>query len=215
LRLHWWLAWHGLYPLARLLVGLRVRGRERLVRGPQILAANHVSNIDPVIVGLAAKREVHFLAKEELFLASRFFAWLIRAWNAWPLRRGVGDAGAIKRCSSLLQAGHTVVLFPEGGRSKTAELLEFRAGIGLLSQMNRVPVVPVHVGGVATSTVSWLVDKDFVKRGLRARPKKSTPIRVTFGEPVRPDGFREDREGQVELAREVENRVRLMAGAGA
>ncbi len=211
MRLHWWLAWLGLYPLARLLVGLRVRGREKLVPGPQVLAANHVSNIDPVIVGLAAKREVHFLAKEELFTASKFFARLIRAWNAWPLRRDGGDPGAMKRCSSLLSAGHTVVLFPEGTRSRTGELTSFKPGIGMLAQMNHVPVVPVHLGGLPTSTVSWLVDKDFVARGYRPKPKKSTPIRVTFGEPVLPDGFSHDRAGQVELARAVEDRVRALS----
>jgi 1-acyl-sn-glycerol-3-phosphate acyltransferase len=209
--LHWRLAWHVLYPLAWLLAGLRVRGRERLVPGPQILASNHVSNIDPVIVGLAAKREVHFLAKEELFTGPRFFAWLIRAWNAWPLRRGGGDPGAVKRCSNLLAAGHKVVLFPEGTRSRTGELTPFKPGIGLLAQLNRVPVVPVHLGGLPTSTVSWLVDKDFVARGYRKRPKKSTPIRVAFGEPVQPDGFDHDRAGQTELAREVERRVRSLS----
>ncbi len=210
MRLHWRLAWHLLYPLAWLFFGLRVRGREVLAPGPMLLAANHVSNIDPVLVGLAAKREVHFLAKEELFNASRFFAWLIRAWNAWPLRRGAGDPGAVKRCSSLLRAGHKVVLFPEGTRSRTGEMAAFKPGIGLLAQLNRVPVVPVHIGGLPTSILSWLVDKDFVARGWRSRPKKSTPVRVSFGEPVRPDGFSRDRTGQLELTRAVEARVRAL-----
>ncbi len=208
MRLRWRLAWLALYPLAWLLAGLRVRGLDNLLPGPLVLAANHVSNIDPVIVGLAAHREVHFLAKEELFLASRFFARLIRSWNAWPLRRGSGDAGAIKRCRSLLAAGATVVVFPEGTRSRSGVTGRFRPGVGLLAQQSRVPVVPVGIAGVPTSWVTWLVDRDFVARGWRRRPVRSTPIRVSFGAPVRPEDFAPGRSGQLALTQLVEERVR-------
>ncbi|MBM3315760.1 1-acyl-sn-glycerol-3-phosphate acyltransferase, partial [candidate division WOR-3 bacterium] len=114
MRLRWRLGLLLTFPWAKVLLRLRVHGRSRLGGGPQILAANHVSNFDPLVVGWAAAREVHFLAKEELFLGPRLFAWLIRSWNAWPLRRGAADAGALKQCSWLLRRRQTLVLFPEG-----------------------------------------------------------------------------------------------------
>jgi 1-acyl-sn-glycerol-3-phosphate acyltransferase len=169
--------WLLVYAFGQVVLKVRVTGREKLVSGPQILASNHVSNFDPLLVGLAARREVHFLAKEELFSASRLFEKLIRTFNAWPVRRGGGDPAAIRRCSWLLGLRQTVVLFPEGTRSKTGGLQPFRPGIGLLAKANNVPVVPVHMSGVARSIISYWTDRDFVKRGLRKRPVRNEGIR--------------------------------------
>lgn len=209
--LRWRLAWLATYPLARLLLRIRVSGRDKLNRGAQILAANHTSNVDPLIIGWAAARELHFLAKEELFRASRMFNCLIRAWNAWPVRRGVADSSAIKHCTEVLRRGQTLVLFPEGSRSRNGEICEFRPGIGLLATSARVPVVPTLISGVDRSWISYAVDRDFVKKGFRMKSRGSSGIEVRFGEPVYPDGFSRDRAGYVELARLVETRVREMA----
>ncbi len=202
------------YPFARLVLRLRVTGRNNLLSGPQILAANHVSNFDPLIVGMAAAREIHFLAKEELFKASRMFAWLIRTWNAWPVRRGGADSAALKQCSWLLRRGKTIVLFPEGTRSRTGELQEFQPGIGFLALSNRVPVIPVCLTGVDRSNVSYWVDRDFVRRGFRRRPTRPTAIRVSFGTPVLPDRFSRDRTGYDGLTQAVADCIRLMAKGG-
>lgn len=214
MKLRWRVGWLLTYPFARLVLRLRVTGRDNLLAGPQILAANHVSNFDPLIVGMAAAREIHFLAKEELFTESRAFAWLIRTWNAWPVRRGGADSGALKRCSWLLKRKQTVVLFPEGTRSKTGELQRFQPGIGFLALSSRVPVVPVCLAGVNLSNVSYWVDRDFVRRGFRKRPTEPTRIRVSFGTPVFPDGFSRDRAGYDGLAQTVAESVRLLAGDG-
>ena len=211
MKLRWRLARVGLWPFAKLVLRLRVSGRKHLQPGGQILACNHVSYFDPLIVGMAAAREVHFMAKEELFMASRAFAWLIRSWNAWPVRRSGGDAGAIKQCSWLLCHRQTLVLFPEGTRSRTGEMAPFRPGIGLLAIANNVPIVPVHLAGVAASHVSYWTDRDLVRRGYRKKPAGATNIRVSFGEPVRPSGFSPNRAGYTALARAVESRVRQMA----
>jgi 1-acyl-sn-glycerol-3-phosphate acyltransferase len=213
LKFRWRVGWVLVYPVARFVLHLEVAGRHNLLAGPQILAANHVSNFDPLIIGMATAREVHFLAKEELFVASRAFAWLIRTWNAWPVRRGGADSTALKRCSWLLKRRQTVVLFPEGTRSSTGQLQRFQPGIGFLALSNRVPVVPVCLSGVDRSNVSYWVDRDFVRRGLRQRPAGPTRIRVSFGAPVFPGDFSHDRAGYVGLAQTVAERVRLMAEA--
>lgn len=211
MKLRWRIAWLATYPWAKLLLGLRVFGRERLVRGAQIIAANHTSNFDPLIVGWAAAREIHFLAKEELFRARRAFAWLIRSWNAWPVRRGGSDAKAIRQCCWLLERRQALVLFPEGTRSGSGEMARFKPGIGMLALACGVPVVPTCITGMSRSIVSYLVDRDFVRRGLRRKPECPAGITVSFGEPVFPAGFSRDRSGYQALAAEVELRVRKLA----
>ena len=199
------------YTFGQLVLKVRVTGRNKLVPGPQILASNHASNFDPLLVGLGAGREVHFLAKEELFAPSRFFAWLIHTYNAWPVRRGGGDPAAMKRCSWLLSKRQTIVLFPEGTRSKTGDIFTFKPGIGMLAITNHVPVVPVHLGGVSRSIIAYLTDRDFVRRGYRTKPKRNLGIHIAFADPVYPRDFTQDRKGYVDLTREVEQRVRRMA----
>ena len=143
MRLRWMAGYAIVWAFGKLVLKVRVTGWNKLVPGPQILASNNVCNFDPLLVGLAARREIHFLAKQELFDASRWFAWLIHTYNAWPVRRDGGDAAAIKRCSWLLGRRQTLVLFPEGTRSKTGEVNRFKPGIGMLAINNHVPVVPV------------------------------------------------------------------------
>jgi 1-acyl-sn-glycerol-3-phosphate acyltransferase len=200
------------YAFGQVVLRVRVTGRNKLVPGPQILASNHVSNFDPLLVGLGARREVHFLAKDSLFAASRFFAWLIHTYNAWPVRREGGDPAAMKRCSWLLGKRQTMVLFPEGTRSRTGEVNHFKPGIGMLAITNHVPVVPVHLGGVPHSIISYLVDRDFVKRGFRKKPQRNEGIRIAFADPVYPEHYAADRQGYEDLTQEVEKRVRALAG---
>ena len=212
-RVRWMFGYSLVYAFGQLVLKVRVTGRNKLVPGPQILASNHVCNFDPLLVGLGARREIHFLAKEELFSASRFFAWLIHTYNAWPVRRGGADAAAIKRCSWLLHRRQTIVLFPEGTRSRTGDINRFKPGIGMLAITNHVPVVPVHLGGVARSIISYLTDQDFVARGYRKKPKRNEGIHIAFADPVYPSGFSSDRQGYAGLTQEVENRVRALAGS--
>ncbi len=231
MKLRWRIAWLATYPFARLFLHLQVLGRDRLCKGAQIIAANHVSNADPLILGWAAARELHFLAKAELFQASRFFSWLIRSWNAWPVRRGMADPAALKHCEQILRSGNTLVLFPEGSRSPTGEIRPFKPGVGMLALKTGVPVVPALISGLEHSWVSYLADKDFVRKGFRRRPHGCSPIRVFFDEPLHPETIRNalalqsdvrsdrqikghsipyDRTAYETLTQQVESRIRNM-----
>lgn len=114
--------------------------------GPVILASNHISNLDPPVVGVGIWRPCAYMAKEELF-AKPFFAWFISQLYAFPVKRGTADRASLKRALDLLEHGWALVMFPEGTRSETGELQEAEMGIGMIAYRSGAPVVPVFVHG--------------------------------------------------------------------
>jgi 1-acyl-sn-glycerol-3-phosphate acyltransferase len=114
--------------------------------GPVLLAANHVSFLDPPAIGAPVGRQLHYLAKQELF-GMPLVGGLIRRLNAHPVAREQADAAALRLALSLLKAGHALLVFPEGTRGTEGALGEGRAGVGMLAALAGVPVVPVFVEG--------------------------------------------------------------------
>jgi cytidylate kinase len=156
--------------LARALFGLRVVGRD----GPElaenyIYASNHRSNADPPIVGSALAREVHFMAKKNLF-EKPLFGRLIRYYNAIPTRRESFDREAFGTATELLQRGGSLLIFPEGTRSRGAGFGDVKPGVGYLALTTRVPVLPVYARGTGR-----------LGDALRRRE----PLAVVFGDPIR------------------------------
>jgi 1-acyl-sn-glycerol-3-phosphate acyltransferase len=106
--------------LMRLLFGLEATGRELVpATGPVLIVSNHVSVLDPPLVGGSVPRPVFFLAKEELFRIP-LFGRLIRALNARPVRRDGSDMRALKAALGLLREGRALLVFPEGTRGPPA-----------------------------------------------------------------------------------------------
>lgn len=121
----------------------RVEGSDHLpATGPVIIAANHVSNLDPVVVGCAFERRVSYLAKEELFQVP-VLRWIIRQLGAFPVKRGSGDRGAIRAAINVLEQGSCFGIFPEGTRSKDGRLQEPKLGVAMLAAKTGAPVLPV------------------------------------------------------------------------
>lgn len=112
--------------------------------GGFILACNHLSNSDPVLLGLCQKRRLYFMAKSELF-HNKFFGMLIHKLGAFPVERGAGDNKAIKTGEDLISDGEIMTIFLEGGRSKTGELMRPRSGCALVAQQMQVPVIPACI----------------------------------------------------------------------
>lgn len=106
-----------------------------------IIASNHLSFSDPVLLGLGQKRRLNFMAKDELF-ENKFFAFIIRHLGAFPVKRGAGDGKAIKNGEDLINEGNLMTIFIEGGRSKTGELMRPRSGFAVIAQQTGAPVVP-------------------------------------------------------------------------
>jgi 1-acyl-sn-glycerol-3-phosphate acyltransferase len=108
------------------------------------------------------------MGKSELF-ENRFFSWLIRNLNAFPVRQGEGDVGAVKETIRRLQEGHALNLYPEGTRTDDGTIQPMLPGIGLIIRRAGVPVVPAVIDG---SFDAWPRDSKFPHRH---------PIRVMYG----------------------------------
>ncbi len=116
------------------------------IEGGYIVCPNHKSNLDPVIAGVVQKRQLKFLAKEELF-SFKPFGKLISSLGAYPIKRNQADIGAIKAAMALLKEGHPLVIFPQGMRSKTIELSQGKQGAAMLAIKMKVPVLPMGISG--------------------------------------------------------------------
>lgn len=132
--------------------GMEVRGQENVPPdGPLVVACSHASYLDPMILGAAFDRDLHFMARKTLFKVPGF-SWLIRQNQAFPLDREGDSREAIRLFGDFLDKGKAVVMFPEGTRSRDGSLGEIKSGVGMLSVRNQSPVLPVYIWG---SFQSW------------------------------------------------------------
>jgi len=125
----------------------KIIGRENFPKeGGVLLCSNHISNLDPPIVGISAPRPVHFMAKEELFSAP-VLGKILPSINAFPVKRGMSDREALRKGLKLLKDGETLGLFPEGTRSTTGELGKGLAGAGFFALRSNAVIVPCAIIG--------------------------------------------------------------------
>ena len=198
-------------PLVRVLWRVRVLGTENLPpSGGYILAGNHVSYLDPVILWCIAPRPTHFIARQDLF-GNAFLGWLLpRVW-VFPITRASADRTAITRATTLLQLGELVGMFPEGTRRLPGELereegAEAHSGVSFIALRAGAPVVPVGISGM----------DEAMPRG--ARFPRFPRVTVRFGEPVDPASFEEtDRKERLaamtaEIMRRIRTERRLAGG---
>ena len=127
---------------------VQVPNRERLPRsGPLIVVCNHLSNLDPPTVATVLPRPPIALAKRELF-SNRFFSALLRAWGAHPVNRFSADVSALAFMRRVLEQDRTVMMFPEGTRSRNgAGLRRGQMGAALLASWTGASVVPIGIHG--------------------------------------------------------------------
>ncbi len=185
----WLLSWIFTFPIFLLLSGVEIRGKIPK-KGALILASNHLSFLDPPLVGYTAFREVFFLAKPGLFILSKFFTWLIKTYNAINLEGGQGIRPAIK----LLKQGRAVVIFPEGTRSRNGVLLPFNVGVGYLAITYNVPVVPVRIINSNKKLVSLIF--------------RFNKLKIIYGEPIMPAGYKKTKEDFEVFAQRIREEVK-------
>lgn len=162
-------------------VRLDITGHGNVPRsGGVLLAPNHISYLDPIIVGTAVKREVYSMAKEELF-KSPLSRHVMSSLKAFPVGRGRIDRVALKSSLQILAGGHVLCVFPEGTIPQDDKIIEAKQGVAWLVLKTRVPVVPVKIIG----SNKLLPDGMLFPRMGRAR--------IIFGRPISFD-FKGDRK---------------------
>ena len=170
----WFISWILAFPLLKILTGVEINGSIPK-NGAVILACNHLSYLDPPVLGITVCREIYFLAKPGLFNLSKFFTWLITTYNAISISGTEGMRKAIR----LLKNKKAIAIFPEGTRSKKGVLLPFNLGVGYLSISLSVPVVPVYIKNS---------NKNFISLMLRFNK-----LKINFGKPIFPIGYKKER----------------------
>ncbi len=154
----------------RIIYNLHYEGRENIPRGEEVIyASNHRSNADPPLLGGGAVGKYAFMAKEELF-ENKLFAWLIRTLGAFPVSRGKGDMAVIETAIDRLHNGRSLMIFPEGTRSKDGKVGRGHSGAALIAAKADRRIVPVGIV-------------------FGEKLKFRTRVTVKFGKPIDPKDY--------------------------
>ena len=168
-----------LRPLVRLVYRPTITGAEHVPKhGPVILASNHLSFVDSIVIPLASPRPVQFLAKSQYFTGAGFSGWVSRTFfsaiGAVPVDRGAGAQAqeALDQGRRILEGGAAFALYPEGTRSVDGRLYRGRTGVAWLALETGAVVVPV--GLVGTQEI----------QPVGAKFPRIRPVTVRFGAPL-------------------------------
>lgn len=162
----------------KLFYNWRIYGAENIpTSGSVILISNHISNFDPVVVICSTDRQIHYMAKEELFKVP-VLGKLLSIYGTFPIRRGGNDRKAIKTGLEILKNGKVLGIFPEGTRSKTGEMGKGLPGAALFALKSDAIVIPI---------------------GIASTYKYFKPIAINIGKPIDLDAFKKDKTSSEDL----------------
>lgn len=168
-RLANWLLRRAVFPL---ILKVEVRGLEHVPpEGALLVAINHTSFLDPLLVGAYFPREVIMMSKIENF-RHPLYGWLVRLYGAFPVRRGEADLQAVREALRLLRLGKAVLMAPEGTRSPDGRLQPGRPGTALLALRSAAPVLPTAIW---SPRLLW----------YNLARLRRTPVTLAIGRPVR------------------------------
>ena len=195
------------YTAVRILVSLptlllyrvTARGRKNVPKhGAAVLAPNHFSQADHFFVGLYLWRKVRFMAKSQLF-GPPLLTYVFKVGGVFPVRRGHRDEKAFETAYELIDQGELLLVYAEGGRSRSRELGTAKPGIGRIALESGAPIVPTAIYGSA---------------GVRGWKRLRFPrVTVEYGEPLTFAVERApSRERQQEVADQIFARVRELYG---
>jgi 1-acyl-sn-glycerol-3-phosphate acyltransferase len=169
------LQWKSMQAAARFLTtvlfDLKVDGLHHMPdrkHGGVLIVSNHQGNLDPVLLAVRLKRPLNYIAKSELF-GNPWADRMLRSVNAFPVRQGAGDVGAVKETICRLRAGHLLNIYPEGSRTIDGEIAPLQKGVALIIRRAEVPVIPAVICG---SYDAWPIHRWL---------PKTWPVRVRFG----------------------------------
>jgi 1-acyl-sn-glycerol-3-phosphate acyltransferase len=196
---------HWFYYLGRILIHIvvfpfarwQVKGKENVLdQGPLLIVCNHLHLADPPIVAGSLKLKTVFMAKEELFRRRRSRFW-VQNFGAFPVRRGGVDREALRQAEDWVKRGVSIIMFPEGTRSKNARMQSALPGSVLIASRLGIPILPISITGTEKlKNLKWC---------LRHRPM----ITVNIGQPFRlpPTDGKLTREVRYQLTSSIMERV--------
>jgi len=184
--LHWWqrAMWVVgrviLWLLTLILFRLRTRGMENVPKkGGVLLVTNHQSFLDPPLIGIALRRQIHYMARETLFKGG-FLQWLAETLNTFPVKRGQADLAAVRMAVERLDKGFVVNIFPEGTRTEDGSIGTIAPGVALIVGRCKTPV----------SIVPVVIDGAFEAWPRTQRLPHPGRIRIVYGKPILPEEFK-------------------------
>ena len=178
----------GVGALARLYFRLRLEGIAHIPgEGPVVIAPNHQTYADPVLVTIPVRRPVYYMAWNRLFEVPGL-SWMIRKLRAFPVEVDSSDPRATREAIRILQSGEAVMIFPEGGRSLDGGVGRFKPGAFRLAVALGVPVLPVTIAG---GYEAWPPGRPLPRPGT---------VTITYHPLAYPDAGRDAREAARDLA---------------
>ncbi len=170
-------------PLVSKIYRIEVHGQENIPECGAVIASNHTSFSDVLVVSAASTRQVRYMAKKELFKTP--LAPLIKALGAYPVDRGGADVGSIKKTISLINEGELVGIFPQGHRNGGVDPrnTEIKAGIGMVAYHSKAQIIPVFIDNA------------------RMKTRAFTKNTVTFGKPIAFEELAFEKSGSAEYMR--------------
>jgi len=146
----------------------KVYGRSNIPRkGSFILASNHVSYLDPLLLAATFRRNLNFIARDKLLKAS-YIGWVLKHANTIPVSRQGKELESLKKALKILKDGKVLAIFPEGTRSKNGRIKSAKPGVGFLVYKANVPVLPVYIGGTFEAQ----------PRGIKTLKRKPVEVRI-------------------------------------
>ncbi|PKR78862.1 1-acyl-sn-glycerol-3-phosphate acyltransferase [Halalkalibacillus sediminis] len=173
----------------KLLFKIKVIGKENVPKkGPVIICSNHISNYDPPMVGITCPRDLHFMAKEELF-EKKWLNVLLNNLNAFPVKRGMRDRNALRLGLTRLKDNHALGLFPEGTRSKDGQLKRGLAGAGFFAMRSSATVIPCAIMG---------------------EYKRGSSIKVIYGKPIEFESLKQEKPSAQTVTDEIMENIQSL-----
>ena len=179
--------------LGRLASRLKVYGKERVpLDGGLVVASNHFSWLDPVVLGVASPRVIYYMAKIEAHGVPGLGPF-IRSFGCFPVRRGESDREAVRTMRRIVADGHALGLFVEGTRQRAGVPGDVQPGAAMVALQESVPIVPVAIHGTQT----W-------------RPGGFQPVSIAWGEPMTLDGLPKGGRGYKEASALLQAEIRRL-----
>jgi len=174
---------------------LKVYGKDRVPPTDGcVVASNHFSWLDPVVLGVASPRVVYYMAKMEAHRVPGFGAF-IRAFGCFPVRRGESDREAVRTMRRIVADGHALGLFVEGTRQRSGVPGDVQPGAAMVALQESAPIVPVAIHG----TQLW-------------KPGSRQPVSIAWGEPMVLEGLPKGGRGYKEASVLLQAEIRRLWG---